>query len=327
MINDVQKLCQQFLCGTPVTENLFKDIGWTLQNQALILTKTLNNPLVKKYPLKIEYQKVFLKTLLNYIEKQGLEVDEDLYVTYSQLVSSTGTSVCYKHYCCQKPGLVISLVEDVHLISEGTTGLRTWQASLALAEWCLFNKHLLTGKSMLELGSGVGLTGLVTILECQPKQYYFTDCHHSVLNILSRNIALNCQDLSVENIATVPNLQQLQTYNLISGSSISVLNLPWEEIDDPACDALGTVDTILAADVVYDSELFPSLVRGLKLIWSRCGVKQIVFACTERNSETLATFLHQIGQIFQIVEEDCPSPSTFTWPTEPPVRIFKFTQQ
>lgn len=26
MINDVQKLCQQFLCGTPVTENLFKDI-------------------------------------------------------------------------------------------------------------------------------------------------------------------------------------------------------------------------------------------------------------------------------------------------------------
>lgn len=72
---------------------------------------------------------MFLKTLLNYIEKQGLEVDEDLYVTYSQLVSSTGTSVCYKHYCCQKPGLVISLVEDVHLISEGTTGLRTWQVT------------------------------------------------------------------------------------------------------------------------------------------------------------------------------------------------------
>lgn len=151
---------------------------------------------------------------------------------------------------------------------------------------------------MLELGSGVGLTGLVTILECQPKQYYFTDCHHSVLNILSRNIALNCQGLSVENIATVPN-NSLLTYNLISGSVISVLNLPWEEIDDTACDAIGPVDTILAADVVYDSELFPSLVRGLKLLWGRCEVKQIVFACTERNPETLATFLHQIGKDFK----------------------------
>lgn len=26
MVNDVQKICQQFLCGTPVSENLFKDI-------------------------------------------------------------------------------------------------------------------------------------------------------------------------------------------------------------------------------------------------------------------------------------------------------------
>lgn len=159
----------------------------------------------------------------------------------------------------------------------------------------------MTRKSVLELGSGVGLTGLVTILECQPKRYYFTDCHHSVLNILSRNITLNCQDLSVENVETVPNngLQQLLTYNFASGSSISVLNLPWEEIDDTTCDAIRPVDTILAADVVYDSELFPSLVRGLKLLWDRCGVKQIVFACTERNPETLATFLHQIGKGFK----------------------------
>ena len=44
---------------------------------------------------------------------------------------------------------------------------------------------------MLELGSGLGLTGLVISKMCQPNKYIFSDCHEQVLQKLAANIILN----------------------------------------------------------------------------------------------------------------------------------------
>ena len=44
---------------------------------------------------------------------------------------------------------------------------------------------------MLELGSGLGLTGISMLKQCQCKSYTFTDCHTQVLYLLARNIQLN----------------------------------------------------------------------------------------------------------------------------------------
>lgn len=40
----------------------------------------------------------------------------------------------------------MSLEENVAMISDGTTGLVTWEAALYLAEWALQNTHIFTGK-------------------------------------------------------------------------------------------------------------------------------------------------------------------------------------
>lgn len=40
----------------------------------------------------------------------------------------------------------MSLEENVAMISEGTTGLVTWEAALYLAEWALDNTHVFTGR-------------------------------------------------------------------------------------------------------------------------------------------------------------------------------------
>lgn len=77
---------------------------------------------------------------------------------------------------------------------------------------------------------------------------------------------------------------------------LSVLNLPWEEVDDGVCKELGRIDLILAADVVYDSGLFKPLIGALKNISKTCEVEDIVFACTERNPETLEKFLQEISK-------------------------------
>lgn len=46
-------------------------------------------------------------------------------------------------------------------------------------------------RSVLELGSGLGLTGICMCKCCQLKSYTFTDCHPQVLFLLMKNIELN----------------------------------------------------------------------------------------------------------------------------------------
>lgn len=49
--------------------------------------------------------------------------------------------------CVLQPcGDAISLLENVALISEGTTGLVTWEAALYMAEWALDHQQVFTGR-------------------------------------------------------------------------------------------------------------------------------------------------------------------------------------
>lgn len=147
------------------------------------------------------------------------------------------------------------------------------------------------------MGSGIGLTGLVASLECQPESFHFSDCHQSVLKTLCENIQLNCQNLYCDAGNNLEGRSVLKR-QLQNGVQLSVLNLPWEEVDDGVCKELGRIDLILAADVVYDSGLFKPLIGALKNISKTCEVEDIVFACTERNPETLERFLQEIGKYY-----------------------------
>lgn len=119
----------------------------------------------------------------------------------------------------QPSGDAVSLLENVALISEGTTGLVTWEAALYLGEWALehqqtftnryacllricflspsgtqFNPHLpppTPPRTVLELGSGLGLTGITVCRSCSPRRYIFSDCHPGVLQRLRDNVKLN----------------------------------------------------------------------------------------------------------------------------------------
>lgn len=46
----------------------------------------------------------------------------------------------------QPTGDAVSLAENVALISQGTTGLVTWEAALYLSEWALENTHIFKNK-------------------------------------------------------------------------------------------------------------------------------------------------------------------------------------
>jgi methylase of polypeptide subunit release factors len=64
---------------------------------------------------------------------------------------------------------------------DDTTGLGIWCASIILARWCADANSsalpLLRGVNAIELGSGVGVSGLAAALYAEPKRLILTDLH------------------------------------------------------------------------------------------------------------------------------------------------------
>lgn len=85
-------------------------------------------------------------------------------------------------------------------------------------------------------------------------------------------------------------------YKTFGPPRISVLNLPWEEIDQKLCQVLGTISMVIAADIVYDKDLFEFLIGAVNNLGTFCDVHEFIFSCTERNAETLKIFHEKIGK-------------------------------
>lgn len=74
-------------------------------------------------------------------------------------------------------------------------------------------------RTVLELGSGAGLTGVAICRSCHPSRYVFSDCHPNVLRRLKDNVRLNdlvgrtTPEVSVEELdwtqATEEQLEQI----------------------------------------------------------------------------------------------------------------------
>ncbi|GFG35445.1 hypothetical protein Cfor_09103 [Coptotermes formosanus] len=289
------------------------------------------------------------------LESHGQEILDELYVVYCCLQSgpNTASDTHYRHFVIDHRS-TITIKESSSLISQGTTGLCSWQAALALAEWCLCNWKFLHNRHVLELGSGVGLTGLCVSLHCKPSSYWFSDCHPAVLSMLQTNILLNVTGLNDKvpgdtneqnavtehahnkaNITLLPSDDHEQSelsdrchvllrtrYN---NAEIGVINLPWEAI--PLSDVIDRLcpEVILAADVVYDLNLFPVLCQAFShLLLGRPCV--LLLACTVRNQETLDTFMQLLKTMdLEATEEDLPAPTVLSYLTDVPVKIYRIS--
>jgi predicted nicotinamide N-methyase len=168
-------------------------------------------------------------------------------------------------------GLRVAIQESPNVISGlGTTGLRTWEASLYLSE-CLLNRSEefpLNDGDVLELGCGTGLVGLSLLKNglTDKHRIIMSDGDSQVVERVAQNLKIN--DLSSQD-----------------DSKLDVRRLWWGEDDVPA-----TATTIIAADVTYDASVIPDLVQVLNEAMSEGNVKTAYIAATLRNDETLAEF-------------------------------------
>lgn len=320
---------KNFLCCTPVNQiewhGLLDDISW--EHQEKLLDFTVNNTLVIQYPVKVGYQTAFLKHIIHHLNKMNVEQHDQLYQKYCHLLTG-GTEdqagFSFKHY--EIPGNdVITLKESSAFISEGTTGLCSWQASKALCEFITNNQEDFRGKNILELGSGVGLTGIFIGKYCEPSILVLSDCHSSVIETLKQNVELN-----FPKAAKVDCDNPLVSYLIDNGDSlVGVMDIDWSYINASNLNQLIEPDVIVGADIVYDHTLFQALLTAISYVFALTNNKcKFVLSCTERNQDTLNDFLELLVTArFRINEETvCPS-KHFHWDsTTAKIRIFSVTR-
>ncbi|KAI0308108.1 hypothetical protein B0F90DRAFT_1680221 [Multifurca ochricompacta] len=209
-----------------------------------LLSSVLLNPHLLQYPPSHTYQLFFWKWVIEHLEPL-LENEEDAEIdqrVYDQLISLVAMSKPVAHDVVSPPtpsfvtyywnltvrsGSLastdaifpeyhsVTLFESRTTIENGTTGLRTWRASLILAQFlirnpsmtcanslfAIFTCHLaiLVNKTILELGSGAGFLGLV-VADIQVSRaevtghnaLYLTDVNDAVLRRCYENTRLSC---------------------------------------------------------------------------------------------------------------------------------------
>ncbi|XP_038675776.1 protein-lysine N-methyltransferase EEF2KMT [Scyliorhinus canicula] len=227
---------------------------------------------------------------------------DDLYDALGEVLRSEELEICHKNYFLLS-GENIKLGENVAIISEGTTGLVTWEAALFFAEWAMENSEVFNCRSILELGSGTGLAGIIVCMTCAPKQYTFSDCHPSVLQQLRKNILNNGLLLNLDTWNPKDCEAELKNKNLSEENQrpkITVVGLEWSEVTQEQVAELQS-DIIIATDVIYDPEVVLCLVSALeKFLISnekkeRCSV--VYLASTIRNPETYHRFKMELDGV------------------------------
>lgn len=104
-------------------QNIFENI--TVDHQKQLIISTINDLKNIKYPLKVEYQKAFIKHILNELQKHDFDIEDCIYDAFGRTLNLVQGNYYFKHY--EFEGKSIVLKENVNIISQGTTGLSTWQ--------------------------------------------------------------------------------------------------------------------------------------------------------------------------------------------------------
>ncbi|XP_015958491.1 uncharacterized protein LOC107482488 [Arachis duranensis] len=137
------------------------------------------------------------------------------------------------------------------------TGQLVWPGAMLLNDYLSKNVEMLRGCTAIELGSGVGITGILCSRFCH--KVVMTDHNEEVLKILNKNIELHsCSD------NTSPSSRRLFANKLEWGNS--------DQINDILQNHPGGFDLVLGADICFQQSSVPMLFNTVEqLLWAGEG--------------------------------------------------------
>lgn len=143
-----------------------------------------------------------------------------------------------------------------------------WPSALAMAEFILQNPQLFKHKKVLELGCGLGLSGIAATFA--GAEVVFSDYERQALEFVDKNYRLNF------------------------GSEPQLLHLDWRKNNFNL-----KFEIILAADVLYEKRFFKPVLETVDKILSTGGI----FVLAEPNRPVAVEILNDLRQQFSIAEE------------------------
>lgn len=233
------------------------------------------------------------------------------------------------------PSASITLHEEGVAISQGTTGLKTWEASYRLAAYLVAEQTSWRSQaqSVVELGSGAGFLGMVCahLLRGTSSRILLTDIAGNVLERLQETAHLSTyletdQDNVQGGVFTAP-LDWAEAYYRRTKETSLLRN--------------ANATRVLAADVVYDPELIVPFVDALRTAltgsdddsryptdpeWDE-NIPYALVASTVRNPATYEAFLDRLTvEKLRWKKVEIPTP---VWPgsdeTTAPLPLFPST--
>jgi predicted nicotinamide N-methyase len=206
----------------------------------------------------------------------SLSADRRDYVTYT--LSSLGGS--------SSQASTVTLLENRALIAAaGTTGLRTWEASLHLGQYLCANAALVAGNRVLELGAGTGYLSILCAKLLGAANVIATDGSDDVVNALSDNFFIN----GFQNASHIRAVQLKWGHALVSNESVA-----WNENL--------ALDIVLGADITYDESSMPLLLGTIQKLLEKHPNAEVLLAATERNAKTFAFFVAACRKVGLIVD-------------------------
>uniref|UniRef100_A0A2R8ZNP1 FAM86 N-terminal domain-containing protein n=1 Tax=Pan paniscus TaxID=9597 RepID=A0A2R8ZNP1_PANPA len=234
-----------------------------------ILQKTVKHPVCVKHPPSVKYARCFLSELIKNHEAVHTEPLDELYKALAETLMAKESTQGHRSYLLPSGGSV-TLSESTAIISHGTTGLVTWDAYPGAVEDTV---PFPPARTVLELGSGAGLTGLAICKMCHPWAYIFSDPH--------RNVLLNGLSLEADITAN--------------------LDSPRVTVDVAMVHQLSAFqpDIVIAADMLYCPEAIVSLVG---VLWRLAACQEhkrtpeVYMAFTVHNPETCQLFTTKLAE-------------------------------
>ncbi|CAE6470537.1 unnamed protein product [Rhizoctonia solani] len=164
-VHDINQMVALYLALQPLPQAYIAEHVHDTQSQRILIDQLISNAHTIAYPPATDYQRKFWKNVVAALEGKGVEIEEEI---YERLICTLNTPVkqgppeaSYLTYLLSRPESCtistttwrrppdidnfsqdyrpLTIRESRTTIERGTTGLRTWRASLDLAEWALQN--------------------------------------------------------------------------------------------------------------------------------------------------------------------------------------------
>ena len=157
------------------------------------------------------YIKRLIMQFVRLAEKNGTDIESDSLADLVARVSFIKTSCaphtlesCYVSFFLDHPE-----TNNEHIPLRirifpyhNDVALRLWEAGNCLAEFFIQNPSIVSGKALIELGSGCGATGLAIAACCKPATIHLTDYTETCQLNIEHNLVVNEEWLSHYNFSS-----------------------------------------------------------------------------------------------------------------------------